>query len=403
MAEDTTFPFRRTSPFMPPPQYARLRADDPVSRVRMVGGNLAWLIARYDDVRAVLGATHMSVDRRNPGFPRFAEATPGQRDESYRGFRPPMNWMDGAEHTAARRSVVEEYSRRRIEGMRPRIQRIAEDTLDRFLAGGGPADLVRGYAMPVPSAVICAQLGVPYEHHEYFELHATRMLTRATPADERTRSAHGIRAMLDDVVTAKTARPGDDLISRLLARQADAGAPDHEAVVSMAFVLLTAGHVTTANMIALGVLGLLQHPRQLELLRREPERTPAAVDELLRFFSVVDAATSRTATVDTEVAGVTIRAGEGVVALGPAANRDPAVFERPDELDITRPRRRHAAFGFGRHHCIGQHLARVELEVALGTVVRRLPRLRLAVPLERLSFMDDANIYGVHELPVQWS
>ncbi|NDU71391.1 cytochrome P450 [Actinomadura sp. DSM 109109] len=397
-----TFPVPRACPFRLPPEYELLRSRRRPVRVRMAGGNTAWLVARHEDARKVLSDPRMSVDRRREGFPRFAPVTEEERQASFRGFRPPMNWMDPPEHTAARRSVRAEFSPARTEALRPRIQEIADRRLDLMAAGPRPVDLVRALAAPVPSVVICELLGVPYAVRGHFEERTGRMFSHATPAAERTRAAHEIRSLLSAVVADKERDPPDDLLGRLVARGRREGAHDREAVVSMAFVLLVAGHSTTADMIALGVLTLLEHPDQLARMVADPARTPLAVDELLRYLSVVNASTARTALADVEVGGVTVRAGEGVVVLGPAANRDPEVFERPDEFDALRGGGRHLAFGVGRHRCIGHRLARMELQIVLDTLFRRVPGLRLAVPFEGLSFKEKANIFGVDELPVTW-
>ncbi|SCL71316.1 Cytochrome P450 [Micromonospora citrea] len=400
--EIDAFPLPRRCPFSPPAEYARLRAEQPVARLPMLGGNTAWVVTRHADVRRVLSDPRMSADRRRVGFPRFAPTTEGQRQASFDNFRPPLNWMDPPEHTAARRQIVDEFGAGRVRQLRPMVERLVDAHLDVMTAGRSNADLVPSFSYPVPSQVICELLGVPYAEHEFFERRSTRMFSRGTPAEERARCAREIRDFLDGVVTDKERRPGDDVLSRLLARQRAAGGPDHEAVVSMAFVLLVAGHVTTSNMISLSVLALLTHPERLARLRAEPARFPAAVDELLRYFTVVEAATARTATADVEIGGVTIRAGEGVVALGQAANRDPAAFDRPDEFDPDRDARHHLAFGYGRHICPGQHLARLELEVALSRLVARLPGLRLAAEVGDLPLKEDGNIFGLYALPVAW-
>ncbi|MEV4002508.1 cytochrome P450 [Actinomadura sp. NPDC049753] len=396
------FPVPRACPFALPPEYERLLSGRRAARARMAGGNSAWLVARHEDARKVLSDPRMSVDRRREGFPRFAPVTEEERQASFRGFRPPMNWMDPPEHTAARRSVRAEFSPARTEALRPRVQEIVDRRLELMAAAPRPVDLVRELAVPVPSLVICELLGVPYSAHGHFEERTGRMFSHATPAAERTRAAHEIRSLLAEVVADKERDPPDDLLGRLIARGRREGAADREAVVSMAFVLLVAGHSTTADMIALGALTLLEHPDQLASMLADPARTPLAVDELLRYLTVVNASTARTALADVEVGGVTVRAGEGVVVLGPAANRDPEVFERPDEFDVGRGGGRHLAFGAGRHRCLGHRLARMELQIVFDALFRRLPGLRLAVPFGELSFKEKANIYGVRELPVTW-
>jgi cytochrome P450 len=398
----TAFPLPRGCPFAPPPEYDRLRAAQPVARVPLVGGGTAWLVSGHHEARRMLADPGMSADRRRAGFPRLAPVTGTQRRDSFRDFRAPLNWLDPPEHAAARRLVIDEFTARRVNLLRPRITGIVDECLDAMVAGPRPVDLVRALAYPVPSRIICELLGVPYARHEFFEGRTTLMLSRGTPAPERTRCAREIRAMLDGVVTGKERDPADDLLSRLITKLRGRGVEDHELVVSMAFVLLVAGHVTTSNMISLSVLALLEHPRQLARMLTEPARIPAAVEELLRYLTIVVAATARIAVDDIEIGGVRIRAGEGVVALIQAANRDPAAFDDPGALDIDRGARHHLAFGHGRHQCLGQNLARLELQVVLERLFRRLPGLRVAVPVAQLPLKVDANVYGLYRLPVTW-
>ncbi|WP_159942008.1 MULTISPECIES: cytochrome P450 [unclassified Nocardiopsis] len=394
------FPLARNCPFAPPEAYERRRRERPLAPVRMLGGNEAWMVTRYEDVRAVLGHPHTSADRRRHGFPRFAPATEEQRRDSF--FRAPLNWQDPPEHTRTRSRLVGEFTVRRVDRLRPRIQEIVDGCVDRMLRAGGPLDLVRHLALPVPSRVVCEILGVPYAEHERFEAATALMMDRSVPAPERARAARSVRSYLEGVVADKERAPGDDLLSRLAHGAGGEGGPDRDELASTAFVLLVAGHITTSSMIALGVLALSQHPEQLALMLSRPERVPGAVEELLRYCSIVEAATSRTAVADLEIAGVRIRDGDGLVTVVQTANRDPEVFERPDELDIERRGRPHLAFGFGRHHCLGKNLARAELQITLGTLFRRIPSLRAAVPLDEVAFRRTSNIYGVDELPVTW-
>ncbi|MEO3798379.1 cytochrome P450, partial [Nonomuraea sp. B10E15] len=254
--------------------------------------------------------------------------------------------------------VVGEFTVKRLAALRPRIQDIVDHFVDGMLATDQrPVDLVQALSLPVPSLVICELLGVPYTDHDFFQSRTTMMVSLASQED-RLRAFAELRAYFDDLVTRKESEPGDDLLGRQIARQRQEGALDHTALVSQAFLLLTAGHETTANMISLGVLGLLTHPEQLALIKADPGRTPAAVEELLRYFTITDTVTARVATEDVETGGVSIKAGEGVIVSALSANRDPAAFTNPAELDIERGARHHLAFGYGPHQCLGQNLAR---------------------------------------------
>ncbi|GAA0530374.1 cytochrome P450 [Saccharopolyspora subtropica] len=400
MSEATTgtFPKVRACPYEVPAEYTRRRAEEPVSKVPMLGGGTAWLVTRHEDVRRVLTDPRFSADRRNPGFPQLA---PGARNV-VPTVAPSMITMDAPEHTAARRAVLGEFTVRRIADLRPRVQQIVDDCIDAMIDGPRPTDLVRALSLPVPSLVICELLGVPYADHEFFQRRSSALLRRTTPADERLRLITEIRSYLDELVTAKERDTTDDLLGRQIRKRREDGDYDHDAVVSLAVLLLIAGHETTANMISLGTLALLENPEQLARIVADPSQTPAAVEELLRYFTIVEAATARVATADVEIGGQLIREGEGVLAVGIAANRDPEVFDRPDELDLARGDRRHVAFGFGPHQCLGQNLARMELQVVFDTLFRRLPGLRLAAAVEDIPFKTDANIYGAYELPVTW-
>ena len=393
-----TYPIARTCPYAPPDAYAELRREEPVRRVRMPGGGTAWLVSRHEDVRAVLGDPRMSSDRRNPGFPRIFP------DQSRLIFstKPSMISLDGQEHAEARRAVLGEFTVRRINALRPRVQEIVDEAIDGMLDSGGPVDLVRSLSLPVPSLVICELLGVPYSDHEFFQTRSSRFISRATPLAEREKAVFELRDYLTELVAGKVRAPGDDLLGRQVAKQAAEGEVDEESLISLAFLLLVAGHETTANMISLGTLALLDNPALREEITADPARTPGAVEELLRFFSIVDSATSRTATADVEIGGVVIKEGEGVVALGYSANHDPEVFDEPGALDFARTARQHVAFGFGAHQCLGQNLARVELQIVFDALFRRIPDLRLAVEPGDIPFKEESAIYGIHELMVTW-
>ncbi|GAA1828196.1 cytochrome P450 [Pseudonocardia ailaonensis] len=398
---DTEFPIGRTCPFAAPAEYGQLRDRAPISKVNLVGGGEVWWVSGYEEARTILVDRRFSSDRRHDNFP-MPNGGPTFRARARR--QPPsMIGLDGAAHSAERRALIGEFTVRRLTALQPRIQAIVDEFIDGMLAADQrPVDLVKALSLPVPSLVICEMLGVPYADHEFFQDRTTALLRRTTAPQDRERYMDELRGYLADLIRRKVAEPTDDLFSRQITRRRDDGTFDEVSLVSMAFLLLLAGHETTANMISLSVIGLLEKPDQLASLRADPTRIPLAVEELLRYFTVVETATSRVATEDVEISGVTIRAHDGIVVSGLSADWDPDVFENPEELDIERGARHHIAFGYGPHQCLGQNLARLELEIVLETLFRRIPTLRLAVPMDDVVFRTDAGIYGVYELPVTW-
>ncbi|HEX3591454.1 MAG TPA: cytochrome P450 [Pseudonocardiaceae bacterium] len=395
---ESGFPAPRGCPFHTEAPYRDLREERPISKVMLPSGREAWLLTRHEDVRAMLADPRFSADRRKPGFPLFV---PGQN--AFRRQAPSMITLDGAAHSAARRLVISEFSVKRVNALAPRIQQIVDRFVDELLAAPKPADLVQSLSLPVPSLVICELLGVPYADHDYFQSRTTRLIRRTISADERYRVVDEIRDYLAGLVTEKIANPPEDLLGRQIRRQLDEhGDTDLESLTSLAFLLLLAGHETTANMISLGVLALLTHPDQLAELQADPARTPLAVEELLRYFTIAEVVTSRIAETDVELGGVLIRAGEGVVGDALSANRDDRAFGDPEALDLDRGSRNHVAFGFGPHQCLGQNLARKELQIVFDTLFQRVPTLSLAADPEDLPYKDDATIYGVYQLPVTW-
>ncbi|PWI46115.1 cytochrome P450 [Streptomyces sp. ICBB 8177] len=386
-------------PFDPPPTLRQLQAEAPVSRVRLWDGGTPWLVTRYHDQRALLADPRVSADTMRDNYPHVTASSLARRTDS-RTFIS----MDDPEHARLRRMVTGPFAIKRVEAMRPAVQRVVDDLLDEMTAGPRPVDLVQAFALPVPSMVICDLLGVPYADHEFFQRNSRVLINRDMPAEAVLDAQRALIDYLDDLVGAKLAEPGDDLLSRLAAEQVTPGALTRRELAVMGFLLLVAGHETTANMIALGTLALLQHPDQLAVLRDtdDPKVVAGAVEELLRYLHITHSGRRRVALEDIEIAGHTIRAGEGIILANDIGNRDEDVFPDPDRLDVRRDARRHVAFGFGPHQCLGQPLARVELQVAYGTLYRRLPGLRLATDVERIPFKHDGLVYGVYELPVTW-
>ena len=311
--------------------------------------------------------------------------------------------MDAPEHPRYRRLLTGQFTVRRMNALRPRIEQIVADHLDAMAEMARPVDLVQNFALPVPSLVICELLGVPYADRALFQRLSKALLSIATDGATLVQVRNELCEYMLGLVQAKRREPGDDVLSGLIARQDDPdGVLSDEELVGIGNLLLVAGHETTANMLALGTLALLEHPDQLEGLRAEPSMIDQAVEELLRYLTIIQFGLVRTTTEDVEVGGQCIHAGEPIVASLASANRDPKHFPDPDVLDLSRAYSPHLAFGHGSHQCLGQQLARVEMKVGFTALLERFPSLRLAVPLEQVRMRNDMFIYGVHELPVTW-
>jgi hypothetical protein len=401
VAEIPDFPMARAAgcPFDPPP--ALRVADAPaLTKIRLWDGTTSWLVSRHADQRALLTDGRISHDDTLPGFPSFSA---GSRARSMRRMRAFIA-MDDPEHARLRRMVTAPFAIRRVEALRPRVQRIVDELIDEMLRGPRPVDLVRAFALPVPSTVICELLGVPYADHEFFQRNARTLLSGDASVEGALAAQRELVDYLAGVAGEKVADPADDLLSWLAVHQIETGAMSVHEVALQATLLLVAGHETTANMIALGTLALLQHPDQLSALHDsdDPALIAAAVEELLRYLTIAHMGVRRVALADIEVAGEVIHAGDGVVFALNMGNRDEDVFTDPDRLDLHRNARGHLAFGFGVHQCLGQPLARIELQVVYGTLYRRVPTLRLAIDPGGLPFKNDSAVYGVYELPVTW-
>ncbi|OZM74813.1 cytochrome P450 [Amycolatopsis antarctica] len=392
------YPMTRAAgcPFDPPPALRATQDEGRLIKVRLWDGSTPWLVTRYADQRALLADRRISSDVNRPGYPSPAPIRPG-------GPGVGFILMDDPEHARLRRMVTAPFTVKRVEALRPALQRIIDERIDAMLAGPKPADLVQAIALPVPSLMICELLGVPYADHDFFQDNSKQLITMSVPPEERT-AAHGrLIAYLDDLLGEKIAHPGEDLLSQL-GERITAGELARADAAQMGVLLLIAGHETTANMIALGTLALLRNPDQLALLRDtdDPALVASAVEELLRYLHITHNGRRRVALEDIEFDGQVIRAGDGLIVPNDIGNRDPDAFEDPDRLDIQRDARHHVAFGFGVHQCLGQPLARLELRLVYGTLYRRVPTLRLATELDRIPFKHDGSVYGVYELPVTW-
>jgi cytochrome P450 monooxygenase len=382
------FPLRQPGEPFPPPVYADYRDREGLVSCVLADGKRAWLVTRYEDVRAVLTDPRISSNPERPGFPNLGATLGVPRQDQipgwFVGFDPP-------EHERFRKILIPEFSARRIRELRPAIQKTVDRLLDSMLARGSEAELVADLALPVPSLVISTMLGVPTADREFFESRTRTLLDIVGSTDEqRGTVTWELLRYLQRLIAIKQKWPGDDLVSNVLA----AGTITPAELSGTLTLLLIAGHETTANNIALGVVSLLLHPEWTESER--------VVDELLRLHSVADLVSLRVAVQDVEIGGQLIRSGEGIIPLVAAANHDSNVFECPERFDPSRPALKHVAFGYGIHQCLGANLVRAELEIVFRTLFDRIPSLQLAIPVEELPFKYNGVIFGLHELRVRW-
>jgi len=403
-AEPVDLPTRRTHIFDPPAELAEVRPQQPVCPLRLPDGTAGWLVTGHAETRQVLTDPRFSarqeVRRMPPGAPSPPPATPGF-----------FVRMDPPDHTRYRRLVAAHFSRRRLRDLVPVITAITDRQLDAIEAHGPPADLVELFGMPIPALVVGEILGVADVDRDQFQADSqTAVDLRASPA-EVADAIGSITRLLGDLVARKRRDPGPDLLSALLAE----GDLTAEEVTAMGFLLLVAGHETTANMATLAVFALLCHPGRLAefraVLAAEPDHglgedgsgaAGRAVDELLRYATINQFGAMRVPLVDVELAGQRLQAGDSVILSLPAANRDPRCYAEPDRLRLDRAETGHLSFGHGAHLCTGHQLARLELRIMLARLFTRFEHLRLAVTPQQVPLRTEMSIYGVCRLPVTW-
>lgn len=393
-----------------PPLHMRRNAFDPTAELRAIRetsgvsvtknafGMDIYLVTRHDDVKAVLSDHERFSNTRPPGF--AGAGAPISNAEQARAQAGNLLANDPPEHQRLRRMLTPAFTQRRIKALEPRIEAIVTEHLDAMAAAGPPADLVESFGLPIPSLVICELLGVPYADREDFQRRSARQLDLSLPIPERMEMARQGRDYMASLVTGARRAPGDDILG-MLVREHGTELSDDE-LIGIAGLLLLAGHETTSNMLSLGTLALLRHPDQLAAVRDDPAAVAPAIEELLRWLSIVHSGIPRITTTDVEVAGVPIPAGQLVFVSLPSANRDPAFADSPETLDIHRGAPGHLAFGHGVHHCLGAPLARMEMRIAFPALLRRFPTLALAEAFADVQFRSFHFIYGLQSLAVTW-
>jgi cytochrome P450 len=370
--------------------YARLRSDQPVTRVTMPGGELIWLVTRYADVRAALTDPRLCKDPRRVAGNGPIQLAP--LDLHLLNVDPP-------EHDRLRRLIAREFTPSRIERLRPRVMELTSSLLD-GMDGLPEADLVAQFALPLPVTVICELLGIPGGDQDLFRSWSAAVMSFGDEPEKFGAAAAAITAYITDLVAAKRDEPSDDLLSALVSMRDSQDRLSESELLAMTFLLLVAGHETTANLISSGMLALLMAPAQLDQLRADRSLLPSAVEELLRFDGPATQAHVRYSTEPIEIGGVLIPIAQPVVMAFGSANRDPSRYHAPDDLDVRRDASGHLGFGYGIHYCLGAPLARLEAAIAIGGLLERFPGMTLAVRPDELRWRPTL-LRGLEQLPVR--
>jgi len=394
-----SFPARRQCPYSSPDEYTQWRANDKPIKVLYPDGSKVWAVTKYEDVKAVLqDHERTTANKLAPGFPQFRKGVIAMSQDGN------LEYLDEPEHGRLRRMMSADFTARKINAQRDELQRIVDLVIDDLLELGGAADLHQAFSLRIPSLVICNLLGIPYDDHSYFEEITPVLLSGSTTAEEFKQALDGLIGYLRGIVKSKMDAPSEEeLLGRLIIEHVRTGDLTYDDLVNESLQLLVAGHETTANQLSTGTISLVTDPDLRATMLANPDAWPQAVDELLRIWSIADFVTVRMATADLEVGGQLIKAGEGILPLGAGANHDPEVFPEPLEVKLDRPPGvRHVGFGMGIHSCLGQNLARTEMELAFKTLLVRVPTLRLAVPQEEVDYKHDGFVWGVRSLPVEW-
>jgi cytochrome P450 len=385
--------------FDPTPALSEIRETDGVRTMVNSFGMTVYLVTRHEDIKDVLSDHERFSNGRPPGF--VLPGAPDIPEEEVTSARSGnLLSLDPPEHQRLRRMLTAEFTIRRMKLLEPRIAEIVDAQLESMEKAGPPVDLVANFALPIPSLVICELLGVPYDDRDDFQQRSARQLDLSIPIPERLELQRQSRAYMGSLVERARQQPGEDILGMLVREHGDELTDDE--LIGIAGLLLLAGHETTSNMLGLGTLALLRHPDQLAAVRDDPDAIGPAVEELLRWLSIVHTAIPRITTTDVEIAGVPIRAGELVFVSLPSGNRDPDFIDMPEVLDIGRGAPGHLAFGHGVHHCLGAPLARMEMRIAFPALLRRFPALALAEDFADVPFRSFHFIYGLRSLEVMW-
>ncbi|MDO5701405.1 MAG: cytochrome P450 [Bowdeniella nasicola] len=388
---------RGSCPFHPPSEYRTFRESDEWRQVEVLDGRRAWMITDYATARTVLGDDRFSADRTREGFPylQFSQKA------LLRGA-PVMVTTDEPLHSEIRRRAAGAFTARKVADQRDFVSTLVDQLIDEMLQNGPPVEFVTAFALRIPSYVIARILGIPAEDHTHFHELTGRIFGLSNTPEQVEAGRIGLQDYLGEQIASKFGNPDEALLTQY-AEAVKAGEITMEDAKSQTRTLLIAGHETTASMIGLGTLYMLHHPEVKERVVHGTEReVMGVIEELLRVLTIMQRGLVRIATEDVDIDGHLIKAGEGVHIALNSANRDASVFELPDEVNLDKPSRRHIAFGYGIHQCLGQGLARMEMSIAFPRLFQRIPTLDCPLDLSEIQFKTDASVYGVRELPVTW-
>jgi cytochrome P450 len=389
------FPFSTPAHLDADPKQAWLRQWDPVPKVRLAPGGEAHLVTRYEDVKRVYADPIFSrAEASKPGTPALRPV----RQNPYL-----LISMDPPEHTRLRRLVAKAFTRRGVERMRPRVQEIADNLIDRMMSVGPPADFVTAFAGPMPAIVISELVGAPSKDHARLRewMDAALSVTARSP-DEVRIAGEQLFGYLGKLIMEKRAEPAEDLLTELIEVHDEGERLSEKELLFTVYIMLIGGYETTAGLLTNGIITLHRHPEQLAMLIGKPELIPDATEEILRYVPIAKASMERVATEDVELSGTVIPAGSPVIPLQYSANRDETLTEDPNRFDVTRTPTQHLAFGHGIHHCLGAQLARLELHVAFATLLRRMPELRPRNPESTIEWKEGMITRGPVAMPVIW-
>jgi cytochrome P450 len=398
---DIASPAFKANPY---PFYARLRAEAPVFRLTLPDKRPAWLVTRYDDVVSVLKDDRFIKEKGKVLSPEQSAREPWI-PSMLKPLERHMLDLDPPDHTRLRGLVHKAFTPNLIEDLRDRVQTLTDRLLD-AAQSRGRMDLIRDYALPLPTTIIAEMLGVPDRERPKFQRWSNTIVTALPTMWGLLGAMPSLFAFLRYIrklIRLRRSTPGNDLTSALVQAREAGDRFSEDELLGMISLLLIAGHETTVNLIGNGVLALLEHPESMDQLRNDPSLIKSAVEELLRYNGPLETATERFPIEDVTIAGVTIPRGEMVFAGLASANRDERQFDRPDELDLAREPNRHLAFGMGVHYCLGAPLARLEGQIAINTLLRRVPDLRLANPADRLRWRPGLVLHGLKALPVTFA